>query len=146
MPTYVYDILDGTGAATGERFEMFQKMRDDALTVDEHGRPCRRAVVAPLCVLDRGVGKGKKDRGIRCGNNELPTSNSRMPCFEGQPVTRHGHQLLEVSPGMYATADEGAPVIRNKTDRDRWDAYDAKNGRNTTKKAQRQRIRRTKPR
>lgn len=47
MPTYVYNILTPDETPTGERFEVFQHMRDDAFTrCPETGRPCRRAIVA----------------------------------------------------------------------------------------------------
>lgn len=48
MPTYEYEILDTKGAPTGERFEIVQSMKDDALTKQpETGKPCRRAIVMP---------------------------------------------------------------------------------------------------
>jgi predicted nucleic acid-binding Zn ribbon protein len=48
MPTYVYEILDKSGAPTGETFEIVQMMKDDALTTQPGtGKACRRAVVAP---------------------------------------------------------------------------------------------------
>jgi len=48
MPTYEYEILDDKGEPTGERFEIFQKMSDKALSKHpESGKPCRRAVTAP---------------------------------------------------------------------------------------------------
>lgn len=46
MPTYVYEILNKKGQATGERFEVVQSMADDPL--DKHpetGQPVRRAFV-----------------------------------------------------------------------------------------------------
>ncbi len=48
MPTYEYEILDKAGEPTGERFEIVQPMKDDALKVQPGTkRPCRRAIVAP---------------------------------------------------------------------------------------------------
>lgn len=47
MPTYVYEVLSAKGEPTGETFEVVQSMKDAALTKDERGRPCRRAIVAP---------------------------------------------------------------------------------------------------
>ncbi len=48
MPTYIYQILNKEGEPTGETIEIFQSMKDDALTVDpESGRPIRRAICAP---------------------------------------------------------------------------------------------------
>lgn len=48
MPLYVYEILDKSGNPTGETFETFQSMKDDALTKQPGTKkPCRRAVVAP---------------------------------------------------------------------------------------------------
>ncbi|MGE3777766.1 MAG: FmdB family transcriptional regulator [Pirellulaceae bacterium] len=46
MPTYVYEVLDDQGQATGDRFEVVQAMTDDPLTVHpESGQPVRRAFV-----------------------------------------------------------------------------------------------------
>jgi predicted nucleic acid-binding Zn ribbon protein len=48
MPIYQYEILDNKGRPTGEIFELFQSMKDDALTEQPGtGKPCRRAIVAP---------------------------------------------------------------------------------------------------
>lgn len=48
MPTYEYEYLDDKGEPTGERFEIFQKMADKALSKHpDSGKPCRRAVTAP---------------------------------------------------------------------------------------------------
>lgn len=48
MPTYVYDILDKDGEPTGEQFEAFQSIKDDAFTeCPDTGRPVRRAIVVP---------------------------------------------------------------------------------------------------
>ncbi len=45
---YEYEILDKDGVPTGERFEVHQSMKDDALTEHpETGVPCRRAITAP---------------------------------------------------------------------------------------------------
>lgn len=45
---YEYEILDKDGQPTGERFEIHQSMKDDALTKHpETGVPCRRAITAP---------------------------------------------------------------------------------------------------
>lgn len=47
MPTYVYEVLGKDGTPTGETFEVFQSIKDDALTKEPGtGRTCRRAVVA----------------------------------------------------------------------------------------------------
>lgn len=48
MPTYLYEILDKKGRATGETFEIVQLMKDEPLTKEPGtDRPCRRAIVAP---------------------------------------------------------------------------------------------------
>lgn len=48
MPMYLYEILDKAGEPTGETFEHFQSMKDDALSKHpETGAPCRRAITAP---------------------------------------------------------------------------------------------------
>lgn len=47
MPTYVYEVVleDGSG---GERFEVFQRMSEDAIKVHpQSGRPIRRVIQAP---------------------------------------------------------------------------------------------------
>jgi hypothetical protein len=51
MPIYRYEILGSDGLPTGEVFEEFQSMRDDAL--ERHpktGQPCRRAIVASATI------------------------------------------------------------------------------------------------
>jgi hypothetical protein len=46
MPTYVYEVLDGQGQATGERFEVVQSMTDEPLTNHpETGQPVKRLFV-----------------------------------------------------------------------------------------------------
>jgi hypothetical protein len=48
MPTYDYELLDAHGKPTGERFELVQRMSEDALTEQPGtGRACRRAISAP---------------------------------------------------------------------------------------------------
>ena len=48
MPTYVYEVLDKKGKPTGETFEIFQSMKDEALTKHPLTRQkVRRAIVAP---------------------------------------------------------------------------------------------------
>ncbi len=47
MPTYVYEVIQPDGEP-GERFEVFQRLSDPALTRHpETGAPVRRAIVAP---------------------------------------------------------------------------------------------------
>ncbi len=46
MPLYVYEIIQDDGSP-GERFEVFQKMSDEALTVHpETGKPVKRVVTS----------------------------------------------------------------------------------------------------
>lgn len=46
MPTYVYNVLDKDGRPTGEQWETFQRMSEDALTRHpDSGKPIARAVV-----------------------------------------------------------------------------------------------------
>ena len=46
MPLYVYEIIQDDGSS-GERFEVFQKMSDEALTVHpETGKPVKRVVTS----------------------------------------------------------------------------------------------------
>jgi len=48
MPIYEYEVLDAQGEATGERFELFQSIKAEALTKHpDDGRPVRRAIVRP---------------------------------------------------------------------------------------------------
>lgn len=48
MPTYVYEVLDKSGAPTGETFEYVQSMKEGALTKHPtDGRAVRRAILAP---------------------------------------------------------------------------------------------------
>lgn len=45
MPTYVYEVLKPDGAATGERFEVAQSMKDEPLKKHpETGAPVRRVI------------------------------------------------------------------------------------------------------
>lgn len=45
---YVYEILDAKGSPTGQTFELFQSMKDAALTRQpETGKPVRRAITVP---------------------------------------------------------------------------------------------------
>ena len=47
MPTYVYEVITDDGS-DGERFEVFQSMADEALTIHpETGQPVRRVPLAP---------------------------------------------------------------------------------------------------
>jgi hypothetical protein len=60
MPIYVYEIInpDGTG---GERFEIHQSMKDDALaTHPETGKPVRRVLQAPHLSTRYTPGQTKK--------------------------------------------------------------------------------------
>lgn len=53
MPFYDYMILDDNGEPTGEEFEAFQKMSDEAFTKDpDTGRPCVRKISAPTVAHD----------------------------------------------------------------------------------------------
>jgi hypothetical protein len=48
MPIYEYEILDDKGEPIGERFEVFQSMKDEPLTEQpDTGRPVRRAISLP---------------------------------------------------------------------------------------------------
>jgi hypothetical protein len=48
MPTYVYEILDKKGRATGKTFEYVQSMKDEALTQHpQTGERVRRVILAP---------------------------------------------------------------------------------------------------
>jgi hypothetical protein len=61
--------------------------------------------------------------GIRVPSNEIPESVSRDPVFDGPVVNRYGHQVHEVAPGLYSSAESGAPIIANQRDRERWNEY-----------------------
>lgn len=62
--------------------------------------------------------------GIRVASNEVPESFSRLPVYEGPVVNRYGHQVHEVQPGLYSSAETGAPIIANQRDRERWNEYE----------------------
>jgi len=48
MPTYVYEVLDAKGNATGEYFEIVQSMKDEALKKQPStGKPVKRVPQAP---------------------------------------------------------------------------------------------------
>ena len=48
MPTYVYEVQDKDGNATGEHFEAVQSMKEPALTKHpETGKPVRRVPQVP---------------------------------------------------------------------------------------------------
>ena len=51
MPTYVYETIPEDSAAQPRRFEVFQSMRDDALTHDpDSGEPVRRIITGGIGV------------------------------------------------------------------------------------------------
>lgn len=63
MPLYVYEILDADGFPTGETFEEFQKMSDDAL--EQHpitGAPVRKLVHGSAKVRVSKKRAHKRDR------------------------------------------------------------------------------------
>ena len=48
MPTYVYEILDKNGQPTGETFEVFQSIKEDAYKfMPGTKNACRRAIIVP---------------------------------------------------------------------------------------------------
>lgn len=60
MPIYVYEVIrpDGSG---GERFELQQTMREDALTAHPvTGAPVRRVILPPNLGLKHSEGKTKQ--------------------------------------------------------------------------------------
>ena len=60
MPTYVYELLDKSGKATGKTFEIVQSMKEDSLTKHpETGQACRRAITAPTIAGKWSDIKGK---------------------------------------------------------------------------------------
>jgi predicted nucleic acid-binding Zn ribbon protein len=66
MPTYVYDILDKKGRATGRTLEVMQSIKASALTRHpETGEPVRRAIVAPV------IGSGMSKRSSVMSNSNL---------------------------------------------------------------------------
>lgn len=60
MPMYDYEILNTKGEGTGKTFEVFQSMKDEALTRHpETGEPCRRVISAPAIAGKWSDLKGK---------------------------------------------------------------------------------------
>lgn len=129
MPTYTYEVMEG-GVPTGETFDVFQRMSEDALSVDEGGRCCRRAVVLPTLVVPaqtrsrryrseyRGVHRIDRTKdGVynpSAKNGQHPGMSLSMP-----PDPRKG----EVRDGVRHHADgtitalNHQPIIRNGDDR-----------------------------
>ncbi len=53
LPTYIYEILDDNGAPTGETFESFQSMKEEAYTLcPTTNRPIRRMIMVPRIIMD----------------------------------------------------------------------------------------------
>jgi predicted nucleic acid-binding Zn ribbon protein len=60
VPTYVYEILTGSGEPTGRTIEVMQSIKAMALTKHpETGEPVRRAIVAPTLGLGMSKAKGR---------------------------------------------------------------------------------------
>lgn len=56
MPTYTYEVVSENNDAPSRRFEMTQRMSDDALTTDpESGLPVRRVVTAGVGIKLKGL-------------------------------------------------------------------------------------------
>ncbi|MCE9620228.1 MAG: zinc ribbon domain-containing protein [Planctomycetes bacterium] len=67
MPTYVYEVVKPGGEA-GERFEVFQRLSDPALTAHpETGEPVRRAIVLPQVQTMSDKGRYSKSNLERLG-------------------------------------------------------------------------------
>lgn len=83
MPTYIYETIPAVAAEKPRRFEVFQKMSDEPLTVDpETGMPVRKIITGgiglKLGVLKRSTVIDKKSpAATACG------------CATGRPH-RHG--------------------------------------------------------
>lgn len=128
MPTYEYEILGPDGAPTGERFEAFQSIREDALAAAPDGRPCRRAIVMPAVVR---VKKARprdryKPEGHGVWNPHLPNPQaSEMRPYDSREGSVVGslreHPDGTVSTYAPGTSHDKRPVIRNDSDRKRWD-------------------------
>jgi hypothetical protein len=137
MPTYEYEILDGQGRPTGERFEVFAKMRDAPLTVSPDGRPCRRAVVVPAAMR---MGKAKRRErayftgahraakgggGVYNPRQANPHVSLSMPydTRQGVIVTENGHKVRKHADGTLTTynptkpSEDMRPIVRNESDR-----------------------------
>lgn len=71
MPIYLYEVLTQQGAPTGERFEEFQSMKDDPLTKDSQGRPCRLVIVPPKIGNKDLHGKAQILQDIMCQPHEV---------------------------------------------------------------------------
>lgn len=121
MPTYVYDILGTDGEPTGERFEVFQHMREDALAAAPDGRPCRRAIVAGAKIV-----MGRPKERIRWKNPGEAVHNPH----HADPRTsdwfanddREGvivGNVREHEDGTITTMDK-RPIIRNRDDSKRF--------------------------
>lgn len=130
MPTYVYEITEN-GRPTGETFEAFQKMTEDAFTQSPDGRSCRRAVISPTVVVGK-EGRSKRYRSDYRGvhRSERTKEGVYNPSAKGHPqvslsmppdprkgVVRDG--VRHHSDGTM-TALNHQPIIRNESDRKRF--------------------------
>ena len=83
MPTYVYETLPSDPAAEPRRFEVFQKMNDDPLTIDpDSGEPVKRIITGGI-----GLKLGVLKRSTVVDKNS--PAASACGCATGRPH-RHG--------------------------------------------------------
>ena len=78
MPTYIYETIPSKAGATPRRFEVYQSMKDDALTKDpDTGEPVKRVITGGL-----EIPRGKADPGeppyclYSCGSAQTRTMHT----------------------------------------------------------------------
>lgn len=138
MPMYEYEVLDADGEPTGERFEVFQHMREDALDRTGDGRPCRRAFAGNLHVRvepSLKLGGNHRLRGVhRVASGGSGVYNPRLSnphvsmtlpydprdgvigLEDGVKVRRHQDGTLTTYDPENSTNDR-RPIVRHEDDR-----------------------------
>lgn len=69
MPTYVYETIPDSAEQAPERFEVWQSMRDDALTKHpDTGQPVRRVITGGMGFM--GLAKGNMESSGSAGGHQ----------------------------------------------------------------------------
>ena len=139
MPMYEYEIMNGD-VPTGERFEVFQHMRDAPFVAAPDGRPCRRAVCASATIRNgspftprenrlRGVHRvASGGSGVYNPRLSNPHVSMTLPydprdgviaMEDGVKVRRHADGTLTTYDPDNSTNDR-RPIVRNQDDRQKF--------------------------
>jgi len=86
MPTYIYESIPNDTSRQPRRFEIIQKMSDDALTTDpETGDPVRRVITGGL-----GLKMPHMKRSTVVNKNSAAAT--ACGCATGKPHKHHSHK------------------------------------------------------